>query len=236
MEFIHFSNVDIEKAESWKCKSVLTLDVDWASDEQLNFVIDLLQKNNIKATFFITHETEVINRLRNNDLFELGIHPNFNPLLIEKGNKKNAEEILNDLLEIVPEAKVVRSHSMTHSGHLLNLFGKYNLKFSSQFFLNKQKNIYPVKHINGIIDLPVYFADDGFIYEVDKQVVKINDYKKFICSNKDSIRVFNFHPVHIFYNTDSFSTYNELKNKGITNILRPEIGVNTIFKSAIGID
>jgi len=72
------------------------------------------------ATWFVTHDTPLISRLRTNSKFELGIHPNFDFLIQgEPRNGGNAQEVVARLLEIVPEAKSVRSHSMTQSSRLL---------------------------------------------------------------------------------------------------------------------
>lgn len=63
----------------------LTFDIDWAHDTILEYTVDLLEKHEVAATFFVTHDTPVLNRLRDNPLFELGIHPNFNPLFSPEG-------------------------------------------------------------------------------------------------------------------------------------------------------
>lgn len=37
----------------------LTFDIDWASDEIIQDTLDILKENEVKATFFITHESEL---------------------------------------------------------------------------------------------------------------------------------------------------------------------------------
>ena len=64
----------------------LTFDVDWASEEMLHDVIQLLEKYNCKATFFATHKSKIIESLSNSSNFEIGLHPNFNFLLLNKTN------------------------------------------------------------------------------------------------------------------------------------------------------
>ena len=57
---------------------LITLDVDWAPDDVISSVAEILLKNKIKSTWFITHQTPLLHFFRENDnYFELGIHPNF---------------------------------------------------------------------------------------------------------------------------------------------------------------
>ena len=59
----------------------ITLDIDWAPDFVLESVIEMVTKANVYATWFITHNTPLLETLAQNPKFELGIHPNFNFLL-----------------------------------------------------------------------------------------------------------------------------------------------------------
>lgn len=97
----------------------MTFDIDWCSDDILLFTIDLIKKYKIKATLFITHHTDIIKDLSNDDNIEIGTHPNFNFLL--NGNfkyGKNIKEIIEYFLEIFPNAVSVRSHSLTQNTYI----------------------------------------------------------------------------------------------------------------------
>ena len=87
----------------------LSFDIDWCNNEVLEDTIDLIEPYQIAATWYVTHKTSLIDKIRKNHNFELGIHPNFNFLL--DGDDRagsNAEKIVESLIEIVPEAKSVR--------------------------------------------------------------------------------------------------------------------------------
>ena len=57
---------------------VVTLDIDWASDEVIRHCADILEARNVKATWLVTHASAAVQSLADRgDLFELGIHPNF---------------------------------------------------------------------------------------------------------------------------------------------------------------
>jgi len=123
-------NINIKDSKSWENKIFLTFDIDWCSDEVLEYTLDLLDQFDAKATFFVTHQTKLLDRIEKNENFELGIHPNFNFLL--NGDfryGKSMGEIVRYYLEIVPNAVSVRSHSMTQNSNILDLFRKNGLKF-----------------------------------------------------------------------------------------------------------
>ena len=119
----------------------LTFDIDWACDEVLADTIDLVEQADIYATWFVTHDTPLLKRLRDNPKFELGIHPNFNNILAgrpDPANGMSAEETVDRLLSLVPEAKSVRSHSMTQSSVLLKLFLDKGLTHDCNHFIPHQ--------------------------------------------------------------------------------------------------
>ena len=82
-------------------KLVLTFDFDWCQDEVLDYLIEKLILNKVPATFFVTHKTILLDKIRNYDFFELGIHPNF---MNNSSHGKTFEEVINYCLEVVPEA------------------------------------------------------------------------------------------------------------------------------------
>jgi hypothetical protein len=72
IEFDTISNISPIDENSWRNKIFLTLDIDWASDEVLEYTIDIIEKANVSATWFVTHNTALLQRLRSNPKFELG--------------------------------------------------------------------------------------------------------------------------------------------------------------------
>ena len=69
------------KNENWENEIFLTFDIDWASDEVINDSLEVIEKYGIKSTWFVTHDSPILERLKDNKNIELGIHPNFNFLL-----------------------------------------------------------------------------------------------------------------------------------------------------------
>ena len=196
----------IQNVKDYEDEIFLTFDLDWCSDEVLEYLLDILEESGIKATFFVTHKTKVLRKMEKNKNFELGIHPNFNFLLNGHFNDgKNIDEVIKYYLDIV-QAKSVRSHSMTHNSNILDAFLKYGLEFDCNIFVPFSSNIIlkPYKHWNGIIRIPYFWEDDVHcIYGWDWDVKKYLNYK--------GLKVFDFHPIHIFLNTENVERYNKAR-------------------------
>jgi hypothetical protein len=195
-------------------KFVLTFDVDWAPDFVINEVASVLITKKIKATWFITHSSPALDMLRKHEeLFELGIHPNFLPRSSHGGTP---EEVLRHMLRIVPEAVSTRSHAVVQSGPLLNLITeKSSIRIDSTIFLPEMANIQPVIHPTrnaNLFRIPFFWADD---YEMTKTNPKwvFSPYE-----NVPGLKVMMFHPIHIFLNSSSTLQYTSLRKQMDSNI------------------
>lgn len=233
MDFINFSDIDLENPDSWRGKAILSFDIDWAIDPVIDEVLNFLDEVDVKATFFVTHQTEMLTRIRANSKYELGIHPNFNPLIERDPNALSAKETLEQILKIVPEAKVLRSHGMTHSGRWLSLYKEMGIEFLSQYYMGGVNTIQPFAHINGLIEAPIFFADDGYAFENEHG--RIWDLESAFKANKEFLKVFNFHPIHIKLNTPNFTYYDKARHtfhsiNELNGYIYFGFGVRNIFK------
>ncbi|NQW41860.1 MAG: hypothetical protein HQ463_00305, partial [Bacteroidetes bacterium] len=213
----------------------LTFDVDWASDEVIADSLNIVEKQDIKSTWFVTHNSPILERLKENENIELGIHPNFNFLLNgDFRNGRNAEEVVDRLLEIVPNAKSVRSHAMTQSSGLLELFYNKGLTHDCNHFIPEQTEIIlkPWYLWNNLIKVPYFWEDD--INCVSENRTAIND-----LVNRKGIKVFDFHPIHVFLNIENIDRYYKIRNfqketdKLLPYINTKEIGVKDLLKQLI---
>lgn len=102
-----------------RCRGVmLTLDVDWAPDYAVDFAAAELIRRGVRATWFVTHSSAAIDRLREYpELFELGAHPNF---LSNSTHGSSTAEVLTHCTGLVPGATSVRMHGLMQSTRLLN--------------------------------------------------------------------------------------------------------------------
>lgn len=182
----------------------LTFDIDWVCDEILNECIDLVENAGVAATWFVTHDTPALERLRAVKEFELGIHPNFNPLLDGKGG--SAEYIIDQMLELVPEAVSVRSHSLVQSSRLHELFHRKGLIFDCNDFISQRSKIIlqPWRLWNGMIKVPHFWEDDAeCIYKTRTSMHDLLAH--------EGIKVFDFHPIHVFLNTEDLTRYDKTR-------------------------
>ncbi|WP_459939532.1 polysaccharide deacetylase WbmS family protein [Desulfonatronum parangueonense] len=183
--------------------------MDWAHDDILEYAIKLIEQANVAATWFVTHDTPLLSRLRSNPNFELGIHPNFNFLLSgDFRYGKNIKEVIEKSLEIVPEATSVRSHSLTQSSVILQAFGDFGLTHECNLLLPAHLKPKPFLHWNSkLLRVPHIFEDD---------VECINHWSghDWIKSNQDTIPIIvaDFHPIHVFLNTENLDRYEKTRH------------------------
>lgn len=185
----------------------LTFDIDWASDEVIQDLIDLLEHYNVKATFFVTHESAVIKKIRLHSLIELGIHPNFNNLLNHSRPEIDAVSILDEMKRIVPEAVSVRSHSLFSNSRLINEFVSRGYKYDLNMFIPSWSKIEckAYKEVNGIVRMPYFWEDDIHAYAIKQNVEQNWSVDKYL--QIKGLKVFDFHPIHVFLNTEDLVRY-----------------------------
>lgn len=212
-EFIHFKEVIPGMKNTWDGKGVLTFDIDWAKDEEIRFVLAFVKAKQVKCCFFVTHDTPVLQELIECEYVELGLHPNFNPLILAQSILKTPDQIITELRSKATNACVLRSHSMTTSGRYLELYKKAGIHYLSNYLMYGVDNIIPFYQINGLIEIPVYFADDGYAFLNDNAFIPNLKVENIVCRKFAGIRVYNFHPVHLVNNTTSFRQF-DAKRKG----------------------
>ena len=204
--FEQIKNIKTEDNTTWSGKVFISFDIDWAIDEVLCDLLDLLEGYKIKATLFNTHQTDTLEKLGAN--FELGIHPNFNFLL--NGDfryGKSYREVIEYYKQIHPTAISVRSHSLVQSTILSQEFFEFGLRLESNHFIPFSSNI-KIKPFrtseNRISYIPFTWIDSfHFREEFDKNVFKHLE--------NDSFKNFVFHPIHVYLNTENFARYNDAR-------------------------
>jgi hypothetical protein len=169
-----------------KNRVCITLDVDWVNENILQYVVDILNRYDIRATFFATHDSKLLKQL-NNIKFEIGLHPNFN------NSNGDFEKPIKDLKEIYPDAMGARSHSLFVSSNILKNYKKYGMKYESNNFLYLHPNLEVTKRFKNFKSIPFFWSDDKTI-ELEEE--EINSYLDI-----DGLKIYNFHPIHIFLNT-----------------------------------
>ena len=173
----------------------ITLDTDWVTDEVLDFTLNILAQHGIKATFFCTNKTDC--DLSNH---EIAIHPNFTSMDFEKH--------VFEILDLFPESKGMRSHSLFFSERLRPVLAKYDIRYTSNNMMFEQGGIKPYMISPSVLEIPVFFMDtfnlimkgSDLTFEMDKPLLK-----------QAGVKVFDFHPIHIYANTRSIKHYDSYK-------------------------
>ena len=174
----------------------LTFDIDWAPDEVVQHCLDILGEADVRATFFATHRSKLIDTIESFG-HELGIHPNFMPNFHGKG--KPYRETIDELMAIFPQARGVRFHSLGYSAPVLDYCFQSGIKYDSSVFLPFQAQ--PYLEYTGIRRIP--FIESDLQTVIDQSgFAKTN-----LLADSSLPFVYVFHPIHVFLNTYSMNHY-----------------------------
>jgi hypothetical protein len=206
MRFEKLCNVEASEPSSWEEKFFLTFDIDWAHDQILADTISLVLSFNVPSTWFATHATPVLESIRSSNLFELGIHPNFNPLLHGKGGG-NCMDVIKELKRLVPDAKSCRSHSVADGAVIRSGLLMEGITHESNLNIPERAGIAlrPFVGNCGLTRVPYCWADEHAF--AGKQSDNFDGMLKRI-----GLVVFDFHPIHVFLNTESFNRYERTRH------------------------
>lgn len=192
---------------TWQNKTFITFDVDWASDEVLEYVIEILKKYDAKGTFFATHKTKVLDS-SNSSNYEVGMHPNFNFLL--NGDFRygaNYKEVISFYKRMYPDSVSVRSHSLTQSSLITEEFFKQGFKFESNH-LSPHVSVVELRPYSilgdDIVKVPFLWIDDVHFYCQ-------KPWSWDLIMQSKGLRVLDFHPIHVFLNTEKIERYYDAK-------------------------
>jgi hypothetical protein len=229
------SQIRPDEPQTWENRVFLTLDIDWACDGVLSAVMDLVEAAGVPATWFVTHETPLLARLRAIPQFELGIHPNFNKLLQagDPGNGANAEEVLARLKALVPEAVSTRSHAVTQSGIFHGLYQRHGLTHESNTFVPFCAGV-PLKpwvNFDGLVKVPFFWEDD--IHHLFEQTESLAPMLA-----APGLKVFSFHPIHVFLNSPNLDRYEASRPvhqdaARLVEFVHPGVGVKTYLSELL---
>jgi hypothetical protein len=193
---------------------LITLDVDWAPDFMIREVAELLRSSNVRSTWFVTHESEAIRDLEKDRRFEVGIHPCAHTKTIDSMVKS-----IGELRRLFPSAISMRTHGLFHSSFLRKVERvDYGIEIDSSIYLREMPNIAPFYTYYDrapLLNVPFFWTEDGEMY---------SPRPTFRAADKTSgpgLKVFTYHPVHIWLNSVTMNRYNELKQE-----LGPSLGWN----------
>lgn len=191
-------------------RPVITLDVDWAPDWMIDSVADILIKNHVKATWFVTHESPAIRRLQSSGFFEIGLHPNF---ALGSTQGANPKEVMTFLTTAFSGSRIVRMHGLIQSSSLLAmLVNDFAIEIDASLLLVDTPGIVPhqiylAKGLKPLLRIPCFWEDDieGNKPQPCWSLEDLN-------LRSNGLKVCSFHPVHIILNSPDNVGYDNLKN------------------------
>ena len=197
----------------------LTFDIDWAPDQAIADICNKLGKHDVKASFFITHESDIIKDLVNHG-HNIGLHPNFFP---NSSQGEHPIAIIEYLLEIAPNAISIRSHGLFLSSPLLLEIAKNfpQIKYDLSIFMYKFPTIAVTDFTfdgTNIKRINYNWEDDIAFFDCEFNWNEIPSFAKTM--------VLDFHPIHVALNSNSLDNYNSLKqktNKPLHQITKQEL-------------
>jgi len=215
----------------------ITLDVDWAPDFAIDAVADRLRARGVKATWFVTHSSPAIDRLRDTpELFELGVHPNF---FAGSSHGDTLDEVLAHVKHLVPEAQSLRSHGLYQSSRLLAAIARDDrLRYDVSLFLPGHPHLRPVTlRLLGaaITRIPYFWSED---HEME-QLTPTWTLEPLVAG--EGLKVLNFHPMLVYLNAADSDAYRELASTSLQDLdadavkrhINPGRGAGSVFGEAV---
>lgn len=202
-EFALLSTIDPKDKSTWEGKIFLTFDIDWAHDNIISSLVDLISLYGTPVTFYATHKTDVFDEsIKSDEKIEIGIHPNFNPLFENSGSKLDLRGICSELKSTFPNATSFRSHSLVFGSPLQPILKELSISHDSSVIIPFQENNFPISPWimwDKLIRVPHFFCD---------YVTALSSYEGFssLCK-RPGLKVFDFHPIHVFLNTENLDRY-----------------------------
>lgn len=219
--------------------AAITLDIDWAPDFVIDAVAARLLAGRVHATWFVTHQSPAVDRLRDHgELFELGLHPNFLP-----GSSQGADAgaVVAACMAMVPGATSMRTHALMQSTPLLELvLQETSVRTDVSIFLPHATGVAPIEYWwlgRSLTRIPYVWEDD---FEIERPQ-PVWDLGPMLA--QPGVRVFDFHPIHVYLNSSTLAAYQSLKRRVpvitaatpsvIDDLVETGAGAGTAFNSLI---
>jgi hypothetical protein len=226
---------------SWDKEPVFcfTSDIDWASESIIEYSHNVLSGNDLKLTYFVTHSSPFLNDLNEQNKVRLLIHPNFLP---DSSHGNSFTEVIDYCLNLVPNADGFRSHRYFEVNDIMDDLEKRGFRFVSNHCTRCETHIKPLIHRSGLLSIPIFLEDGGYLL-MDPDLNFNNLIPKL---RSPGLKVINFHPAHMAFNTPDFDytrsikdsmsreSWNNLDKSDLQNLEnKQKLGIRTIIQQVI---
>lgn len=196
--------------------TALTLDVDWAPDFAIDAISARLDAAGVPSTWFATHDSPAIRRLRAHPLVEVGLHPNFRA---DSSHGAAPDEVLRRCFDIVPGAISARNHGLLTSTHLLVAALDAGLRCDLTLYLPDAPLMTPHRfELGGRLLYRLHHQ-----WEDDLEMVAGRPPRSPVAVVEAAERacVLAFHPLHVYLNARDMRPWNVLRAEAPFTALTP---------------
>jgi len=207
----------------------LTIDIDWAPDFIIDYVRETLVDHGVRATFFVTHESPALQRLKDRpDLFELGIHPNFLP---GSTHGTSIGGVLRHCMALAPSATSMRTHCLHQSTPIFQqVIQDTAIDTEVSLLMPAIRPLMPFEHRYGdgsLLRIPYGWEDTFCMESGDMGRPPIDPASR-------GLQVVAFHPIHIYLNSASMDDYSRLKER-VGNLAKAHVAeVDELVRRGFG--
>ncbi len=182
----------------------LSVDVDWAPEAAIQDCLELLSGYGFPFTVFSTHDSAAVRQWHDKG-GDVGLHPNFNPLLDGTQSGKTFRDVVGQLKDLYPHSQGIRPHSLVGGSRFTALYKEMGFAYSSSILSGPKAAIQPFREWNGVPHLPIHWEDDIHGLGDQKTPLPTLDLSSF------AVFVMNVHPIHVFLNTMDEAHYERAK-------------------------
>lgn len=169
----------------------LTIDIDWAPDFVIEWMLERVKSAGASATWFATHDSPVIRKIAADVTQEVGLHPNF---FSGSTQGRTMEEIMSGLISAYPDARGVRAHALFDSTRHQRYYAKRGISYVSNILIWNSVSQPFFQPWTGLWQIPISWEDDvacAYTEDISSVMPK---------RRRGPLWVIVFHPLYCYLN------------------------------------
>lgn len=202
----------LDESDSGQVDVCLTLDTDFASAETIQYTTAIFSEYGLPFSLFCTDANVNNVDAATLTMCEIGLHPNYRRFFEEPERRpQSPADLMSELVDIFPDAKTVRSHSLVRSSTLSPLFLEFGMTHESNIFISPPRGarVFSWRDFSGMVQVPIIFSNDQLLANKVSTPLDLHN-------NVRGLQVYLFHPIHVLLNSSNTKSYQEAK-KGYTD-------------------
>lgn len=184
-------------------KIIITIDIDWASEQAIEETIAYFIEKNIPITVFSTHNSRVIESFI--DKIDIGLHPYFSS---DSSQGKNINDVVKFMMDLPHNIQAYRCHRFAVCNSSKQAMLDAGMIISSNVCTDLEV-IPAFRDRFGIIEVPIFLEDGGYLWRKHKLELSDNFTNKIL---NEGTKIITIHPMHFVLNTPNFEYMFNIKN------------------------